>query len=53
MSATVIASAAKFLLGGLFDTLGPVNTNFDKICVYGNHKIAIQNYRTPAAFTAR
>ncbi|MEW5251816.1 hypothetical protein [Microbulbifer discodermiae] len=33
--------------------LGPVNTNFDKICVYGNHKIAIQNYRTPAAFTAR
>jgi hypothetical protein len=21
--------------------LGPVNTNFDKICAYGNHKIAV------------
>ena len=33
--------------------LGPVNTNSDKICIYGNHKIAVQNYRTPAAVTAR
>ncbi|ACR14272.1 hypothetical protein TERTU_3654 [Teredinibacter turnerae T7901] len=42
-----------FTLFGFFDVdLGPVNTNFGKICDYGKYKIAVQNNRTPAAVAA-
>ncbi len=33
--------------------LGPVDTNFDKIVVHGNHKTPIQNYRAFTANSAR
>src|SRR5690606_1003503 len=40
---SIISSYIAALLSALWAllSLGPVNTNSDKICAYGNHKIAV------------